>query len=222
MRINGLSSKKPIEFGILKVPKNDIGSRPMLAFHMSTVFERFRSSAHRWGDADFLYVEEVTAQTYGIAAGPIAWSSALAQVEELHRAYAVAGYGHGHRVGLLMENRPAFLLHWLALNGLGVSVVPINVEMRAAELAYLIDHSEIALAVVLPQRVEALQAAVMATGAQTRVVDMHVHQFPPPRHAGDASHAANPRDRVCVALHIGHYGAPQGLSALERLFPAHR
>ena len=182
----------------------------MLAFHMSTVFERFRSSAHRWGDADFLYVEEVTAQTYGIEAGPIAWSSALAQVEELHRAYAVAGYGHGHRVGLLMENRPAFLLHWLALNGLGVSVVPINVEMRAAELAYLIDHSEIALAVVLPQRVEALQAAVMATGTQTRVVDMHVRQFPPP--AMPATQVTPPtRETECALLYTsGTTGRPKG------------
>ena len=39
-----------------------------------------------------------------------------------------AGYGHGHRVGLLLENRPAFFLHWFALNALGVSLVPINAE----------------------------------------------------------------------------------------------
>ena len=45
-----------------------------------------------------------------------------------------AGYGHGHRVGLLLENRPAFLFHWFALNALGVSVVPINADMRSAEL----------------------------------------------------------------------------------------
>ncbi len=34
--------------------------------------------------------------------------------------YADAGYGPGHRVGLLLENRPAFFLHWFALNALGV------------------------------------------------------------------------------------------------------
>ena len=26
--------------------------------------------------------------------------------------YAAAGFGHGHRVGLQLENRPAFFLHW--------------------------------------------------------------------------------------------------------------
>ena len=30
------------------------------------------------------------------------------EVERLRAAYARAGYGHGHRVGLLLENRPAF------------------------------------------------------------------------------------------------------------------
>ena len=58
----------------------------------------------------------------------------------------------GHRVGILMENRPGFFLHWFALNALGVSLVPINPDMRAAELEYLIGHSEIVAAVVIPSR----------------------------------------------------------------------
>ena len=32
----------------------------------------------------------------------------------------------GHRVGLMLENRPAAFLHWFALNALGASVVPLN------------------------------------------------------------------------------------------------
>ena len=70
----------------------------------------------------------------------------------LRERYAAAGYGHGHRAGLLLENRPAFFLHWFALNALGVSVVPINAELRAAELDYLVGHSEMCLAVGLPER----------------------------------------------------------------------
>ncbi len=94
----------------------------------------------------------VTAQTYGIEPGAISWREAAAEVERLRQAYAAAGYRHGHRVGLLLENRPAFLFHWFALNGVGASVVPISAEMRSAELEYLIGHSEICLAVTLPHR----------------------------------------------------------------------
>jgi acyl-CoA synthetase (AMP-forming)/AMP-acid ligase II len=45
-----------------------------------------------------------------------------------------------------------------------VSVVPINAEMRSAELIYLIGHSEIGLAVTLPERAADLRAAAAQAG----------------------------------------------------------
>ena len=54
---------------------------------------------------------------------------------QAHRdRYAAAGYGHGHRVAILMENRPEFFFHYLALNALGVGVVPVNPDYRHDEL----------------------------------------------------------------------------------------
>ena len=177
---------------------------------MNTVYERFRSTAQRRGDADFLHVESVTAASYGIEAGTLSWASAAIQVAALHEAYAAAGYGHGHRVGLLMENRPAFLLHWMALNGLGVSVVPINIEMRAAELEYLVDHSEIALAVVLAHRMDAMLAAVAATGARTRVVEMGVASFPAPAVPAPLSSAPGQATECALLYTSGTTGRPKG------------
>ena len=177
---------------------------------MHTVYQRFRESAQRRGDADFLFVEAVTARTYGIAAGALSWTSALAAVERLREAYAAAGYGHGHRVGLLMENRPESLLHWLALNALGASTVPINLEMRAAELEYLVGHSEIALAVVLPERLEALRTAATATGLPTQVVALDCTDFPAAPTA--APLAGEPgRETECALLYTsGTTGRPKG------------
>ena len=43
---------------------------------MSTVYDRFRTSALQRGDADFLCVEEVTAANYGIEAQTISWCAA--------------------------------------------------------------------------------------------------------------------------------------------------
>ena len=125
----------------------------------STVHDVFSATAARTPGAAFLFTESVTAEAYGIEAGAITWGKAAAEVERLRTAYAAAGYGHGHRIGLLLENRPAFLFHWFALNALGASVVPINADMRSAELSYLIGHSEIGLAVTLPERAADLQAA---------------------------------------------------------------
>ena len=134
--------------------------RPTL--HMSTaaatVHDAFSRVAARRGDAEFLCVETVTAAAYGIDAGPRSWREVAGEVERLRAAYAQAGYGHGHRVGLLLENRPAFFTHWLALNSLGISIVPIHADLRATELTHLIGHSEIGLAVAMPNREGGLRA----------------------------------------------------------------
>lgn len=136
-----------------------------------TVHDAFRASAQRTPQRDFLFIEAVTAGVYDIPAGAIAWGEAAAEVDRLSRAYQAAGYGHGHRVGLLLENRPVFLYHWLALNSLGVSIVPINAEMRSAELAYLIGHSELVLAVTLAPRAGDLAAAAREAGRPMQVAD---------------------------------------------------
>ena len=119
----------------------------------TTVHQAFSDTAARYGAQHFLCILPETAAVYGIDAGELSYGRAADAIETLRAAYAAAGYGHGHRVGLLLENRPAFFLHWFALNALGVSVVPINPDLRAAELEYLTGHSEIALAVALPHSI---------------------------------------------------------------------
>ncbi len=176
----------------------------------STVHQVFSATAARTPDAEFLFTESVTAAAYGIEAGAIRWSEAAAQVERLRDAYAAAGYGHGHRVGLLLENRPAFLFHWFALNALGASVVPINADMRSAELSYLIGHSEIGLAVTLPERAADLRAAGALAGVafETMGPDDAV-----PAAKTIAPHASEPigADTECALLYTsGTTGRPKG------------
>jgi len=173
-----------------------------------TVYQVFLATAARTPDAAFLFIESVTAAAYGIDTGTIRWREAAAEVERLRAAYAVAGYGHGHRVGLLLENRPTFLFHWFALNALGASVVPINADMRAAELIYLIDHSEICLAVTLPERAADLQAAATGIDFCTMASDTVIPRATalPPR-AGEPIGA----DTECALLYTsGTTGRPKG------------
>ena len=181
---------------------------------MQTVHAAFTATAERTPGAEFLCVEAMTAQTYGIAEGSIRWAEAAAKVEALRAAYAQAGYGHGHRVGLLLENRPAFLFHWFALNALGASVVPINAEMRAAELEYLIGHSEIGLAVTLPERADDLRAAAQRAGlAFEAVASADGMDLTLPRATTPAPHRGRPVDAQteCALLYTsGTTGRPKG------------
>ncbi len=144
-----------------------------------TVHQAFQASARRWPGQPFLCVLPETAAIYGIDAGELRYEQAAQAVDTLRAAYARAGYGHGHRAGLLLENRPAFFLHWFALNALGVSVVPINPDLRAAELEYLAGHSEIALAVALPGRHADLLAAAERAGRTLRVMVRTKRRLPP-------------------------------------------
>ena len=90
----------------------------------------------------------------------------------LARVYAEAGFGHGHRVALLLENRPEFFDHFLALNSLGVSIVPVNPDYVHNELVYQLDHSDAALVVALSSRVDDMQKAAQESALKPQVLDV--------------------------------------------------
>ncbi|MDO9600309.1 MAG: AMP-binding protein [Azoarcus sp.] len=183
-----------------------------------TIHQAFSLAAVRWAKQPFLCILPETAEIYGINAGELRYAEAAERIETLRTAYAAAGYGHGHRIGILLENRPAFFLHWFALNALGVSVVPINPDMRAAELEYLIGHSEIALAVALPQRHADLLAAAERAGRPFQVMG---EQDSPPQAAFPAPLAATAPHELseCALLYTsGTTGRPKGCILPNRYF----
>jgi acyl-CoA synthetase (AMP-forming)/AMP-acid ligase II len=136
---------------------------------LGTVYEAFRASRARNPHADFLWIAPETAANYGIEQGACSYARAAEEVERLESEYASAGLGHGQRAVLMLDNRPAFFFHWLALNALGVSVVPVNSEWRSAELEYLLGHSEACIAVVPPTRADELARAALAAGRRVSV-----------------------------------------------------
>ncbi|WOB74940.1 AMP-binding protein [Achromobacter xylosoxidans] len=182
-----------------------------------TVHQAFLDTAARHGARPFLCILPETAGIYGIGAGELTYAQAASAIETLRAAYARAGYGHGHRAGLLLENRPAFFLHWFALNALGVSVVPINPDLRAAELEYLTGHSEIALAVALPERHADLLAAAGRAGRPLRVMGP---DDAPPAAPFPAPLAGEPDELTeCALLYTsGTTGRPKGCILPNRYF----
>lgn len=129
-----------------------------------TVQQAFRRTVARYPESEFLCVLSETAARYGIDERSWSYAQAAREVDVLSDRYRAAGLGHGHRAGLMLENRPAFFFHWLALNALGVSIVPLNAEWRRAELERLVAHSEICLAVAPQSRRRELTEAGSAAG----------------------------------------------------------
>ncbi|HEY6820765.1 MAG TPA: AMP-binding protein [Burkholderiales bacterium] len=103
---------------------------------METVYRAFEHTAKNHGARFFL--------------PGVSYRDALGGIQSIAARYAAHGYGAGHRVALLFPSGKDFLLHFLALNSLGASVVPLNPEYRDAEREYILQHSEAAL-VVTPE-----------------------------------------------------------------------
>ncbi len=130
----------------------------------TTVDDVFRASARIYGGRPHLNVLPATAKAYGIAAGETTFADALTKIDAWAQRFQNAGYGPGMRVALLLENRPEFFFIWLALNRLGASVVPINPDLRTAELEYMIGNAEPALIISVPERIGMLTSASEASG----------------------------------------------------------
>lgn len=177
---------------------------------LPSIHDAFLSAARRWPARAMLNVLPGTADVYGIDAGEITYGQAEAKVAWLAESLAEAGYAPGMRVALLLENRPAFFLIWLALNRLGLSVVPINPDLRASELEYLIGHSEPALVISIAARRDELVEAARAAGLDLPVIG-EADMPPAPRPGSVVADQLEGAAREAAVLYTsGTTGKPKG------------
>ena len=174
-----------------------------------TVYLRFIETTKRRREMPFLHVLQETADIYGINAGDISYADMASRVNTRAAQFKAAGYGAGHRVGLLLENRPVFIEIWLALNSLGVSVVPINPDLRVAELEYLTAHSAMCLAIVLPERIKDLQLALANAGLSFPLVSSE-NELPAAAQAIESENTLDSQTECALLYTSGTTGQPKG------------
>ena len=176
-----------------------------------TVFEAFVATAGAHPDHAFLCAPPAPGRAWHPDGVEFTYGQTREQVLRLRERYAAAGYGHGHRVALLLENRPEFFFHYLALNALGCGIVPINPDYRHDEMLYQMDHSEADLAVVIAARVGDLERVALERATPLPVVsaDAFPASLPAP---GPAPRAGAPGpDTECSLLYTsGTTGRPKG------------
>ena len=178
---------------------------------MESVYQCFRDTAEQYPGSDFLHIPLAAAGHYSDTCIELSYGQALAAIEQLQAQYLRAGYGVGHRVALLLQNRAEFLLHWIALNGLGASVVPINDEMAPEEQAYIINHSEASVLLYLPDLAEKLAALKPLLAKTTRyqsTTDME--RLCAPGAAADPGTDAGLQRECAVLYTSGSTGKPKG------------
>ena len=101
-------------------------------------FEAVERTALTWGERDALHIPVTACADY--AAQPITYSYAKLYEAVLSASAQWSGAAVCGRIALVLENRPEFFIHWLALNALGISVIPLNHELRDEEIPYYLEH----------------------------------------------------------------------------------
>jgi acyl-CoA synthetase (AMP-forming)/AMP-acid ligase II len=145
-------------------------STPSMDNSASSVYQAFIASCTSWADRSFLHIPATATKSYASSAIDFTYGEAAAQVESRVNAYRAKGYRSPLRVGLLLENRADFFFHWLALNSLGCSVIPLHPDMPTQEMGYFLEHGEAALAVALPEAVGRLQSACAELASPPAIV----------------------------------------------------
>src|SRR6266404_9717778 len=162
-------------------------------------------------DQPFLCATPAPGRAYHPDGVELTYAAVRAEVLLLKDAYAEAGYGHGHRIALLFENRPEFFFHYLAANALGAGVVPVNPDYQHDELAYQMDHSGADLAVAVTERVATLEAVGRERAKPLPILDAGAWPSALPRPAPAPRRGAPGLETECALLYTsGTTGRPKG------------
>ncbi|WP_232830714.1 AMP-binding protein [Tropicimonas sp. IMCC34011] len=179
-----------------------------------SVFALLERQSGHYAENDLLVLTKGTAELWSSPRRRWSYAEMLEAIRTLSDRYAAAGLGAGDRVALLLENRPDHFAHWLALNRLGASAVPVNPSASAAELTYLLEHSEAKLLVRLDAHADladpvAAELGLPAIGPEGQI----------PRIGETSAPAAPELSRECALIYTsGTTGKPKGCILSNRYF----
>lgn len=174
-----------------------------------TLYDVFRQTADAFGRHPFLAVPTRHSDAWQMPA-ELSYAQVLQRVDALRTQYAERGIAAGSRVALAFESRPEFVFHYLALNGLGACVVPLNTDLTTTELSYQLGHSACSAVVGLHALQPLLLQAIEATGCEMALSTSSVDALPKMT-APDQARNADPTERAAAILYTsGTTGRPKG------------
>jgi len=190
---------------------------------MHSVYQEFSNTTQRAEDKPFLHIPHIAAKTYTDTAVDLSYGQALEIVTGLKLQYQSKGYGAPMRIALVLENRPDFFVHWLALNALGCSVLPISAASQLVEIAFFLEHGEPALVVAIPEHVNRLEQACQLMPQPVAII--RCDRFENLPEAPGPIAKANTREQAgqieCALLYTsGSTGKPKGCILSNQYFTA--
>ncbi len=124
-----------------------------------TLYDSLKRAVARYPSNDAYVVPPMPKRPYHPDGVTFTWQQTWDEVQKRIAWYRAAGYGPGHRVAILFDQRPEFIFHHYALNALGCTVAPISPDYRLDEISYLLEHSEAVVALAIDSRMDDVRAA---------------------------------------------------------------
>lgn len=184
----------------------------MIDIDARTIGEAFLDAAGRYGANPFLVVPADPARDYHPAGRAISFAEAERLVDGYRTAFEKAGYGHGHRVAVMLENRPEMVLVKLALAQLGVSWVPVNPDYRPGEIGYLLADCGAEILISVPSREAQARGGITECGREIPLVlfDGGALSVPAAAQRPPDSGLVGPASEASLIYTSGTTGKPKG------------
>ena len=188
-----------------------------------SVYEQLRDAARQYQNHSFLHIPAIalTVDSEFASQGFTAtYGQTLTTVELVRNAYQQMSFGIGDRVALVLDNEPAFFIHWFALNALGVSVVPINSGLTNMEMTYLLDHSNVCLVVSLERYLTTIETCLEKCSQDIEVVDQKsvIHKGNVSAQPANQNQEINLTTECAILYTSGSSGKPKGCMLSNEYF----
>lgn len=185
----------------------------------NTLYDTFIKQSEKWHDRPAYGAPPRQGRSYHPDGVEFTYAETALAVEVLKAKYTAAGYGHGHRVALLLEQRPELFFHFYALNALGCSIAPINPDYKHDELVYQLEHSESCLAVSINDRIDDVKRAANDVPQNLPVVSFedfpeHLPKAPPQ----PIDETPGPATEAALLYTSGTTGRPKGCVLTNEYF----
>ncbi len=185
---------------------------------MTTCFEAFKETADKFPGNDFLHIPAEATKSYSPTAIDFRYEQALTQILSLRNLYQGAGYGCGTRAALLLDNRAEFFFHFLALNALGASIVPIHPDLSPEEKSHLLSHSEAVFLVTVDEFKDTCDAVCDTINRSIPVVT-HARMADLPHNPNPAAPITPGSETEAAILYTsGTTGTPKGCVLTNHYF----
>ncbi|AZI37004.1 putative acyl-CoA ligase [Caenibius tardaugens NBRC 16725] len=187
--------------------------------HLHSAYQAFAETLARCPDADFLCIPARAERDYCPDGESFSYARMAGMAAEIRALLERSGFGHGHRIAVMLGNRPEHFQLFLAANAIGAMIVPLGFDQTADEIAHVLDDSAVDLILSVPSQRERTEDALGKIAGTPQHCDISAlpDRFAPPRNPGLAATPGRATDALLLYT-SGTTGLPKGCRVTNDYF----